>query len=78
MKGYEIVREETGRMARGMAPLALIAFGVLVLAGFDPVRVGVSLLLGRESELLGDELRSKNDKSRITAIRDKWKGGAGK
>ena len=46
LKGYEIVREETGRMARGMAPLALIAFGVLVLAGFDPVRVGVSLLLG--------------------------------
>ena len=31
-----------------------------------------------ESELLGDELRSKNDKSRIAAIRDKWKGGAGK
>lgn len=46
LKGYEIVREETGRMVRGMAPLALIAFGVLVLAGFDPVRVGVSLLLG--------------------------------
>ena len=31
-----------------------------------------------ESELLGDEIRSKNDKSRIAAIRDKWKGGAGK
>ena len=31
-----------------------------------------------ESELLGDELRSKNEKSRIAAIRDKWKGGAGK
>ena len=46
LKGYEIVREETRRMVRGMAPLALIAFGVLVLAGFDPVRVGVSLLLG--------------------------------
>lgn len=31
-----------------------------------------------ESELLGDELRNRNEKSRIAAIRDKWKGGAGK
>lgn len=42
----EIVREETRRMARGMAPLTLIAFGALMLAGFDPVRTGLSLLLG--------------------------------
>ena len=33
LKGYEIVREETARLARGMAPLVLIAFGVSLLAG---------------------------------------------
>ena len=33
----QIVREETRRMLRGMAPLTLIAFGVFVLAGCDPV-----------------------------------------
>ena len=46
MTEMEIVREETRRMARGMAPLTLIAFGALMLAGFDPVRTGLSLLLG--------------------------------
>ena len=43
--GMQIVREETRRMLRGMAPLTLIAFGVFVLAGCDPVQAGVSLLL---------------------------------
>ena len=33
LKGYEIVREETARLARGMAPLVLIAFGISLLAG---------------------------------------------
>ena len=33
-------------MARGMAPLTLIAFGALTLAGFAPVQTGFSLLLG--------------------------------
>lgn len=46
MTGMEIVREETRRMLRGMMPLTLIAFGVFVLAGCDPVQSGVSLLLG--------------------------------
>lgn len=46
MTGMEIVREETWRMARGMAPLTLIAFGALTLAGFAPVQTGFSLLLG--------------------------------
>ena len=46
MTGMQIVREETMRMLRGMVPLALIAFGVFVLAGCDAVRAGVSLLLG--------------------------------
>ena len=32
MTGMQIVREETMRMLRGMVPLALIAFGVFVLA----------------------------------------------
>ena len=52
MKGYEIVREETARLARGMAPLALIAFGILLLAGFEPLRTGVSLLAGTAYSLL--------------------------
>lgn len=42
----QIVREETRRMLRGVAPLTLLAFGAFVLAGCDPLRVGVSLLLG--------------------------------
>ena len=33
MTGMEIVREETRRMLRGMIPLAVIAFGVFLLAG---------------------------------------------
>ncbi len=48
----QIVREETRRMLRGMAPLTLIAFGVFVLAGCDPVQAGVSLLLGACYSLL--------------------------
>lgn len=52
LKGYEIVREETARLARGMAPLALIAFGILLLAGFEPLRTGVSLLAGTAYSLL--------------------------
>ena len=49
LKGYEIVREETARLARGMAPLVLIAFGILLLAGFEPLRTGVSLLRARRT-----------------------------
>ena len=52
LKGYEIVREETARLTRGMAPLALIVFGVLLLAGFEPLRTGVSLLAGTAYSLL--------------------------
>ena len=46
MTGTKIVREETKRMARCMAPLTVIAFGMLVLAGFAPIQIGFSLLLG--------------------------------
>lgn len=46
MTGMQIVREETRRMLRGIVPLTLIAFGAFLLAGCDPLRVGVSLLLG--------------------------------
>lgn len=52
MKGYEIVHEETARLARGMAPLVLIAFGILLLAGFEPLRTGVSLLAGTAYSIL--------------------------
>lgn len=52
LKGYEIVREETARLARGMVPLALIAFGILLLAGFEPLRTGVSLLAGTAYSIL--------------------------
>ena len=66
--------------------LRLLASSVIVI-GAGPVGENVADYFVRgggltaalvESELLGDELRSKNDKSRIAAIRDKWKGGAGK
>ena len=52
LKGYEIVREETARLERGMAPLALTAFGILLLAGFEPLRTGVSLLAGTAYSIL--------------------------
>ena len=52
MTGMQIVREETRRMLRGMVPLTLIAFGAFVLAGCEPVRAGVSLLLGACYSLL--------------------------
>ena len=52
MTGMEIVREETRRMLRGMIPLAVIAFGVFLLAGADPARSAVSLLLGTCYSLL--------------------------
>ena len=52
MTGMQIAREETRRMARGIAPLTLIAFGVFVLAGCDPLRAGVSLLFGAAYAIL--------------------------
>lgn len=52
MTGKQIAREEWARMARGMAPLALIAFGIFVLAGCDVGRAGVSLALGTAYALL--------------------------
>ena len=52
MTGMEIVREETRRMARGIAPLTLAAFGVFLLLGCDAGRTGVSLLLGAAYSLL--------------------------
>ena len=52
MTGMEIVREETRRMLRGMIPLAVIVFGVFLLAGADPARSAVSLLLGTCYSLL--------------------------
>ena len=71
--------------ALGMPALAITDFtnlcglvkfyGTAHGAGLKPI-VGADFHV--QSELLGDELRSKNEKSRIAAIRDKWKGGAGK
>lgn len=52
MTGMQIVREETARMLRGFAPLTLIAFGAFVIAGCDPLRAGISLLLGAGYALL--------------------------
>lgn len=46
MNGMEIVRQEAGRLTRGMVPLLLIAFGALTLFGYGGVRTAVSLLLG--------------------------------
>ncbi len=52
MTGREIVREETRRMLRAFVPLTLVSFGVFVLVGSEPVRAGVSLLLGAGYSLL--------------------------
>lgn len=52
MTGMDIVREETRRMLRGMAPLTLAAFGVFVLVGSEPGRTALSLLLGACYSLL--------------------------
>lgn len=46
MTGKEIVREEAGRLARGMLALMLVSGGVLVLCGQGSVRMAVSLLIG--------------------------------
>ena len=61
-----VVSEETGAIS--------VAIGGMLKRHLSPEILQKML----ESELLGDELRSKNDESRIAAIRDKWKGGAGK
>ncbi|WP_382736675.1 diadenylate cyclase CdaA [Agathobaculum butyriciproducens] len=61
-----VVSEETGAIS--------VAIGGMLKRHLSPEILQKML----ESELLGDELRSKNDKSRLAAIRDKWKGGAGK
>lgn len=53
MKGYEIVREETARLARGHG--AARAYRVrhpAGLAGFEPLRTGVSLLAGTAYSIL--------------------------
>ena len=61
-----VVSEETGAIS--------VAIGGMLKRHLSPEILQKML----ESELLGDELRNRNDKSRIAAIRDKWKGGAGK
>ena len=49
MTGMEIVREETRRMLRGMIPLAVIVFGVFLLAGADPCLLYTSWWRGHEA-----------------------------
>ena len=61
-----VVSEETGAI--------YVALGGMLKRQLSPEILQKML----ESELLGDELRNRNEKSRIAAIRDKWKGGAGK
>lgn len=61
-----VVSEETGSIS--------VAIGGMLKRHLSPEILQKML----ESELLGDELRNRNEKSRIAAIRDKWKGGAGK
>lgn len=46
MTGNEIVREEAGRLARGMLALMLISGGLLTLCGQGSVRMAVSLVVG--------------------------------
>lgn len=61
-----VVSEETGAIS--------VAIGGMLKRHLSPEILQKML----ESELLGDELRNRNEKSRIAAIRDKWKRGAGK
>lgn len=61
-----VVSEETGAIS--------VAIGGMLKRHLSPEILQKML----ESELLGDELRNRNEKGRIAAIRDKWKGGAGK
>ena len=61
-----VVSEETGAIS--------VAIGGMLKRHLSPEILQKML----ESELLGDEHRNRNEKSRIAAIRDKWKGGAGK
>ncbi len=58
-----VVSEETGSIS--------VAIGGMLKRHLSPEMLQKML----ENELLGDD---KNEKSRIAAIRDKWKGGAGK
>ncbi len=60
MTGMDIVREETLKIARGMAPLSLIAFGLLVLFRADPIRTAASLLIGSGYSLLLFHMIGKN------------------
>ena len=61
-----VVSEETGAIS--------VAIGGMLKRHLSPEILQKML----ESELLGDELRNRNEKSRIAAIRNKWKGGAGR
>lgn len=61
-----VVSEETGAIS--------VAIGGMLKRHLSPEVLQKML----ESELLGDVVKAKNEKSRIAAIRDKWKGGAGK
>jgi len=60
MTGMDIVREETRKLARGMLPLALIVFGASLLCRADPLRAGVSVLLGTGYSLLLFRMIGKN------------------
>lgn len=61
-----VVSEETGSIS--------VAIGGMLKRHLTPEVLQKML----ESELLGGENKSRAEKSRIAAIRDKWKGGAGK
>ena len=61
-----VVSEETGSIS--------VAIGGMLKRHLSPEVLQKML----ESELLSSENKSKAEKSRIAAIRDKWKGGAGK
>ncbi len=52
MNGMDIARQETRKIARGMPPLCLIAFGAMVICGFSPVRTAVSLIAGAAYSVL--------------------------
>ena len=59
MDAFEVVREETRRMARGCIPLALLAYAAFALAGYYHWGVALSLVLGTAYTLFNFNLMAR-------------------
>ena len=59
MDAFEVVREETRRMACGCIPLALLAYAAFALAGYYHWGVALSLVLGTAYTLFNFNLMAR-------------------